>query len=80
MASRRRLVDRRLTGQKFLFEWRSRPWRARGGVCAIDGLKWWPVGGDRVRKPRGRFRVIGGIIGVKIRGLLVVKGRAVAHR
>lgn len=49
-------------------------------MCAVDGLKWWPVGGYTVGKPRRRFRIIGRIMGVEKLRPLLVEGRAVAHR
>ena len=46
---------------------------------AVDSLKWWPVRGDTVGKPRWRFRIIRGIIEAEKFRLLLVKGRAIAH-
>ena len=79
MTSRRRLANRSLTRNDFLFKWRSSPWRARGSVCAVDGLKRRPLGRNTVRKPR-RLGIVGSTIGVEKLGLLLVETRAVAHR
>lgn len=48
-------------------------------MCAVDGLKWRPLGRNTVRKPR-RLGIVGSTVGVEKLGLLLVGTRAVAHR
>ena len=49
-------------------------------MCAVDGLKWWPVGRNAIEKSKRGVGVVGETVGRERLGPLLVQGRTITHR